>query len=214
LAALEGILAEAELELADVARTWFFNADILDWYGEFNRVRTAHYAHHAFRIGATPASTGVAGSNPAQAALVMGAWAVRGTQGRSCAWEVPSPLQGPAPAYGSSFSRAVEIRSGGLRRLLVSGTASIAPGGETLHSGEPLRQAALTLEVVGAILKSRAMGFGNVVRATAYVKHRHDAEALQAWFGSQVQLPCVWVNCDICREDLLFELELDACALA
>jgi len=209
---LETALGQADFTLADVARTWFFNDDILAWYGDFNRVRTAHYARTLFHTGSLPASTGVEGYNPAGAACVIGAWAVQPLDGPARVAEVGSPLQCPAPAYGSSFSRAMEIVSGGSRRVLISGTASIAPGGETLWPGDTRKQIEQTMEVVAAILRSREMDFGHVVRATAYFKHRTDTGFLVKWLqdnGLQ-SMPYVPVHCDICRDDLLFELEADA----
>jgi enamine deaminase RidA (YjgF/YER057c/UK114 family) len=205
-------LGRAGFGLADVARTWFFNDDILAWYGDFNRVRTACYAHTLFHTGSLPASTGVEGYNPAGAACVMGAWAVQPLEGATRVAEVASPLQCPAPAYGSSFSRAMEIASGGSRRLLVSGTASIAPGGETLWPGDTRKQIEQTMEVVAAILRSRDMNLGDVVRATAYFKHRADTVLFEKWLQAhELQtMPHVLVHCDICRGDLLFELEADA----
>src|SRR5260221_1307141 len=122
---LEAALERAGFELSDVVRTWFYNDSMLAWYGDFNRVRSAHYTNVRFRTGSLPASTGVAARNPAGAALAIAAWAVRPIDGKVCAREVGSPLQCPAPAYGSSFSRAMEIDSGGWKRLLISGTASI-----------------------------------------------------------------------------------------
>ncbi|MBI5381446.1 MAG: hypothetical protein HZA31_06060 [Opitutae bacterium] len=209
---LETALHQAGFELADVARTWFFNDDILAWYGDFNRVRTAYYSRKPFRIGSLPASTGVEGYNPAHAALVMGAWAVKPLQASACVQEVASPLQCPAPAYGSSFSRAMEISSGGIRRLLVSGTASIAPGGATMWPGDTRKQIDLTMEVIAAMLHSKGMTLADTTRATAYFKHAADRAIFAAWLAehSLQTMPYVPVHCDICRDDLLFELELDA----
>jgi enamine deaminase RidA (YjgF/YER057c/UK114 family) len=209
---LETALGQADFTLADVARTWFFNDDILAWYGDFNRVRTTHYARTLFHTGSLPASTGVEGYNPAGAACVIGAWAVQPLNGATRVAEVESPLQCPAPAYGSSFSRAMEIASGGRRRVLISGTASIAPGGETLWPGDTRKQIEQTMEVIAAILRAREMNFSDVVRATAYFKHRTDMGLFEKWRqanGLQT-MPYVPVHCDICRDDLLFELELDA----
>jgi enamine deaminase RidA (YjgF/YER057c/UK114 family) len=208
----ETALARAGFTLADVARTWFFNDDILAWYGDFNRVRTAHYARTLFHMGSLPASTGVEGYNPAGAACVMGAWAVQPLDGATRVAEVGSPLQCPAPAYGSSFSRAMEIASGGRRRVLVSGTASIAPGGETLWPGDTGKQIEQTMEVIAAILRTREMDFGDVTRATAYFKHRTDIGLFEKWLqDNRLQtMSYVPVHCDICRDDLLFELEVDA----
>src|ERR1019366_1387059 len=125
---LEWALDQAGFELADVVRTWFYNDDILAWYGDFNRVRSAHYAGVKWRTGSLPASTGIGARNIDGAALVVAAWAMRPLDGAARAREVGSPLQCPAPAYGSAFCRAMELDSGGCRRLFVSGTASIYPG--------------------------------------------------------------------------------------
>jgi enamine deaminase RidA (YjgF/YER057c/UK114 family) len=205
-------LGQAGFTLADVARTWFFNDDILAWYGDFNRVRTAHYARTLFHTGSLPASTGVEGYNPAGAASVMGAWAVQPLDASARVAEVASPLQCPAPAYGSSFSRAMEISSGGRRRVLVSGTASIAASGETLWPGDTRKQIEQTMEVIAAMLRLREMNFSDVTRATAYFKQQADTALFAKWLqanGLQT-FPYVPVHCDICRDDLLFELELDA----
>ena len=212
---LECVLDLAGFEMADVMRTWFYNDDILSWYGEFNRVRTALYSGVKWRTGATPASTGVSGRNPDGAALAVAAWAVRPLDATASVREIISPLQCPAPNYGSSFSRAVEVQSGGLRRLFVSGTASIYSGGETAHVGNIRKQVELTMEVIVALLQAREMSWSDVTRATAYFKN----PGYQAYFAEwcavrQATLPVVNVNCDICRDDLLWELELDACVVA
>lgn len=210
---LESALDLAGFELSDVVRTWFYNDAILGWYNEFNRVRSAHYAQVKFRTGSIPASTGVAGRNPAGAALAVAALAMQPLKDGARAFEVGSPLQCPAPAYGSSFARAMEIESGGWRRLLISGTASIHPNGLTAWVGNAKKQIDLTMEVIAAILHDRAMSFRDVTRATAYFKHPAFTPYFDAWLASRElrQMPFVSMHCDICRDDLLFELELDAC---
>lgn len=208
---LECALDLAGFELGDVMRTWFYNDDILSWYDEFNRVRSAHYANVKWRTGSLPASTGVEGYNPAGAALAVAAWAVRPFRGTSCAREIGSPLQCPAPKYGSSFSRAMELDTGGWRRLFISGTASIHPGGQTAHLGDAKKQIELSMEVVAAILESRGMDFTNTTRAIAYFKDPAFKPYFDAWCAERdLTLPVVPVHCDICRHDLLFEIELDA----
>lgn len=213
---LECALDLAGFALGDVVRTWFYNENILGWYDDFNRVRTQHYATVKWRTGSLPASTGVAGRNPAGAALAVAAWAMRPSDPAARAMEVASPLQCPAPNYGSSFARAMEINSGGWRRVLVSGTASIHPGGQTAWVGNPKKQIDLTMEVIAAILESRGMAFRDVTRATAYFQHPLFVPYFERWCDARElrHLPCVPVHCDICRHDLLFELELDAAARA
>lgn len=206
-------LAKVGFSYGDIARTWFYNDEILAWYDDFNRVRTAFYAPQKFTTGSLPASTAVLGRNPGGAALTFGAWAVVPHSADVIVREIASPLQCPAPAYGSSFSRAMEISSGGRKRLLVSGTASIEPGGKTVWQGDATKQIALTMEVVEAMLRPSGLGFGDVTRATAYFKHAADQKIFQSWLEAHglTAMPVVPVHCDICRDDLLFEIELDAC---
>jgi len=125
---------------------------------------------------------------------------------------IPSPKQCPAPAYGSAFSRAVEIHSPGFRQVLISGTASIEPGGATAHVGDVQAQIDLTMEVVESILESRGMSLADTSRATAYFRSGSDAPRFIEWMERHEirNLPVVHACCDICRDDLLFELELDA----
>jgi enamine deaminase RidA (YjgF/YER057c/UK114 family) len=209
---LTASLARAGFSLEDVVRTWFFNDELLAWYREFNEVRTRLYSRTQFRSGSLPASTGVSARNPDHAALTLGAWAVQPSTAAARVQEVASPLQCPAPNYGSSFSRAIEIQSPGARQLLVSGTASITPDGRSIHNGDITAQIDLSMEVVAAILASRQMTWAEVSRATAYFKSAADAPVFARWLARHGQwtLPVVCAVCDICRDDLLFEIELDA----
>jgi enamine deaminase RidA (YjgF/YER057c/UK114 family) len=152
--------------------------------------------------------------NPAGAALTAAAWALkpRAANGPALHATVASPLQGPAPAYGSAFSRAVEVQGAGYRQLVISGTASITPDGRTAHVGDVPKQIELTMQVVAELLRSRQMTFADVTRATAYFKSPADAPAFAAWLQRHdlATLPVVSACCAICRDDLLFEIELDA----
>ncbi len=209
--------AEATLRLAGmgfehVYRTWLFVEDILGWYGDLNRVRTAFYSERGVFRGVVPASTGVGASNPVGAALTMDALAVSPLDGRIQIRPVESPLQCSAQNYGSSFSRALEIVEPGLRRLVVSGTASIGRDGSTLCVGDVAAQTDWTLDVVEAILRSRAMDWSDVTRAVAYFRNPSDWCVLpDRWVRRGApDLPVITAASVICRDDLLFEIELDA----
>jgi enamine deaminase RidA (YjgF/YER057c/UK114 family) len=209
---LQAVLAQAGFELADTVRTWFFLENILAWYDDFNRARTEIYSGVKFRTGSLPASTGVGAKNPDGAALALAAWACRPLGTHSGAAEVASPLQCPAPAYGSSFSRAMEIPSDAGGHLTISGTASIAPDGKTLWAGDVRKQIGLTMDVVEAILRSRGLSFAGITRATAYFRRAADAGIFAEWLAANqlADLPVVSAQCDVCRNDLLFELEAEA----
>ena len=209
---LQTVLSRGGFELADTVRTWFFLENILSWYDDFNRARTKIYSGVKFRSGSAPASTGVGAKNPDGTALMLAAWAVRPLKSTAQAREIASPLQCPAPAYNSTFSRAMEVSSSSGRRLFISGTASIAHGGKTLWVGDVRKQIDLTMDVVEAILRSRGMSFADLTRATAYFRHPIDAVLFVQWLTSNrsVKIPILTAQCDVCRDDLLFELEADA----
>jgi enamine deaminase RidA (YjgF/YER057c/UK114 family) len=209
---MERLLLEAGMEMTNAVRTWFFLDDILSWYQSFNAVRNEFYGQKKVFNGRVPASTGIGGHNPFGAALVAGAWAVQTGEGSAVTHEVPSPLQCSSLEYGSAFSRAVSVDTPFCRRLLVSGTASIGPDGRSLHTDDLHGQIGLSMKVVQEILASRRFNFSDVTRATAYFKNIQDAPAFDLWRKRQglEPFPLITTQSTICRDDLLFEIELDA----
>lgn len=209
---LERALAGAGMAMPDIVRTWFYIDDILSWYGGFNAVRSEFFKKRHMAGRSAPASTGVEGENPARAALVVSALAVRPKARGAAVRALPSPLQGPAPAYGSLFSRAAEISTPAYRSLFISGTASIEAGGKTIHAGDTDAQIAFTMKVVEALLSSRGMDRSDVTRAIAYFRNAGDIPAYERYCeraGSPALRPLM-LQSVICRDDLLFEIEADA----
>jgi len=209
---LENLLMQAGMDFTHVVRTWFYNRDILAWYEDFNKVRDEFFRERNLYDGVCPASTGIGGSNPAGTALTAGLIAMKTESAYPAVTEVPSPMQCPALDYGSSFSRAVEAAFKDHRRLFVSGTASIEPGGATAHVGNVEAQIMLTMDVVTAILESRDMSWSDVVRGIAYVLRAEDGAVYARCCAERdvAQLPVVVANNIVCRKDLLFEIEVDA----
>jgi enamine deaminase RidA (YjgF/YER057c/UK114 family) len=210
---MEGALAQAGMDFSHVARTWIYLAALLDWYADFNRVRNAFFTARGVFSGLVPASTGIGAGNHAGAAMAAGLFAMKPKHKAVRVFAVPSPLQCPAPNYKSAFSRAVEIEFPDRRHLLVSGTASIAPDGTTVHTGDVDQQIGLTMRVVEGILKSRNMDWADVTRGIVYFRDADD-EARFRDFCRQRKLPRMPLitvgNVIICRDDLLFEIEVDA----
>ena len=209
---METVLGKAGMDFSNVIRTWIYLEDLLDWYGSFNEVRTSFFAERGVFDRFVPASTGISGANPYGTAMMASALAVAPKSGQFTITAVNSPLQCPAPAYGSSFSRGVEFGRPGCRRLSVSGTASIAPDGETAHLGDIDAQIELTFDVVHAILDSRHMDWGNAAKAIAYLKEASYITAFDDYCRANgvENIPFVITENHVCRHDLLFEMELDA----
>jgi enamine deaminase RidA (YjgF/YER057c/UK114 family) len=207
-------LAQAGMTFKHVYRTWFRNRDILAWYSDFNHVRTEFFNKLGVFDGLLPASTGISAGNPFGADLVAGLWALKPKHPDTRVCVVDSPLQDSACRYGSSFSRAVEVQRGDLRHLTISGTASIGPDGRTMHVGNIDAQVDQTMRVVRAILNSRHMDWPNVVRGLAYFRHSADIGAYSRWAaGQRATLPVIELNHTVCRDDLLYEIEVDARAV-
>jgi len=213
---IEGALADVGMGFEHVVRTWFFNDRILDWYDDFNRVRTEFLRERGIFDGLVPASTGVGMPNALGSALVADVVAVRPGDDTVLIETVVSPLQCSAEDYGSSFSRAVELTTPHHRRLFVSGTASIEPGGRTAHAGNVAAQIDRTATVIHAILESRGMDWEHVTRSTAFFRRAVDTPRLGEWcrVHGVPHLHVVGTESFICRDDLLFELEVDACLSA
>lgn len=209
---MEAGLKQAGMSFADVARTWLYLANILDWYGPFNLARDEFFKHRRQFDIIVPASTGIGGANPHGAAMLAGAIAIQPKSKTSTLREVISPLQNSALDYGSSFSRAVEFKTDKTQRLWVSGTASIEPGGDTVHLDDAANQIDLTMRVVEAILESIGMGWQDLTRSIAYLKQA-DYLPLFTDYCREYDIPLTpWLitENDVCRDNLLFEIEIDA----
>ncbi len=208
LADADRLLAAGNLGWPDVARTWFWLRDILHWYGDFNRVRNEGYrtrgllrADGAHRL---PASTGI-GIAPANGS--HGAMDFIAESGAApIARLLRAGRQNPASAYGSAFSRATVSVTPFGRRIQVSGTASIGADGRTLHGGDPRGQIAETLRCVQAVLAEAGATDRDVVQALVYCR----TPAVERFYREEFSAPPFEgpiLIADICRDDLLFEVE-------
>ena len=210
LTAIQDALADADMHFQDVVRTWFYNDDILAWYAEFNHARTAFFQQN--KITLIPASTGIGVANLSGNALVCRVIAVHPKTSSVTVRRVVSPLQHEPSSYGSSFSRVMEVADRAGRILYISGTASILLNGETAHTGDIEGQIEKTMEVVEAILTHNGMNLSDCTRAIAYFRNREHMPFWEKYCRNhQLQeLPVILTKCDVCRDDLLFEIELDA----
>ena len=208
---MERGLAAAGLKFSHVIRTWFYLKDILGWYGEFNQARTAFFEERGVFRGLLPASTGI-GIDQMDCGLTAAVLAVEPLSPKVRIREIESPLQCPAPDYRSSFSRAVEVASPAGSRLYISGTASIAPDGQSVFAEDVDQQIDLTFKVIESMLESRRMGWEQVTRAVAYFRDEKDipklAKHLKRYAIPGEALHCV--EATVCRDELLFEVGLDA----
>lgn len=195
-----------------VPRIWMWLGDILAWYEDFNYVRNKVFTECGI-LGkdgtqSMPASTGI-GLGPADGSQCsMNLTAVLDSADSMQHLQATGKQQ-CALDYGSAFSRACKAPSPAGQTVFVSGTASIDTSGATTNIDDALGQITDTIVNVRTVLRQMQCSDEDVVGVTAYCKTTevekifNDLKEKPAW-------PWVTVICDICRDDLLFEIEAAA----
>lgn len=213
---LVDLLGRHEWSIADVKRTWFYLRDILTWYDAFNEIRNNTFRKTGIMGEASsiiPASTGIEGNNRRGSFCTLDVLAMRRIDGRPVdVMRVINPKQNEAPEYGSAFARALNIRLGDHALVLVSGTAAIDERGRSLFPRDPVRQIRRTLENLCALLANAEATPDQIVQATVFVKHKEVWPVfvrLASEFGFNAE-GCVAMVADVCRPDLLFEMDATA----
>jgi enamine deaminase RidA (YjgF/YER057c/UK114 family) len=212
----EALLSEAGGTLANVSRTWMWLGNILDWYDDFNRVRNELFkARGLLReggAGTLPASTGIGIGPWGQRCCTMDFCAVLGDQKPQ--FLLAGGNQDAASKYNSAFSRAAVSSTPAGKTVYVSGTAAIDSTGQTTHIGDIQGQIEDTVANVNAVLRNASCGPQDVVSAIAYCKTPQVERAFRSGWGSLLRGPYVVAIADVCRENLLFEIEATAIARA
>ena len=198
----------------DVVRTWIYLRRILDWYDEFNRVRSDFHITRGLdgRMEGRPfpASTGIQGGSGREECL-MDLLTLRAAPGANVQTHpiLASRRQNDAFAYGSAFSRAMSLSIEDRQTIFVSGTASIDSDGRTVHADRSEEQLFETLLSIAAVLEPLGGSLNDIALGTLFHK---DEKILASYRNVSQQLgvddlPLVPVRADICRHDLVVEIE-------
>ncbi len=216
----QNILQQENIHFRSVVRTWIYLDEILDWYGEFNRARNTRFTEYGL-LGLSekenteaeqiylPASTGILGKNPHGAAGTMDVWAVDSSNNGVYISQTSGVEQKSPYRYGSAFSRAMTLKEKDATHILLSGTASIDEHGKTVYLDNPSEQMRKTLQVVQSLIKWEGASLDHIQEATVFFKCAKDAQyydKVAKEFGIK-DLPAVFVVADVCRQDLLFEID-------
>jgi enamine deaminase RidA (YjgF/YER057c/UK114 family) len=207
----ETLLKNAGVDLFAVPRTWMWLGDILKWYDDFNGVRNLFFTERGLlgqRGARMPASTGI-GIGPNNGAVcAMDLTAVIEPR-NALSYLDAGGNQDSAFRYGSAFSRGSRAVSPAGSTIFVSGTASIDAAGKTTNIGNPRAQIADTIQNVRAILQQMHCTDDDVVHSLIYCKTA-DIEQLFRKEFSDLRWPKITMIADVCRHDLLFEIEATA----
>jgi chorismate lyase / 3-hydroxybenzoate synthase len=201
-------------------RAWNYLADInlerngLERYRQFNIGRhDAFLAHGRLAQGNVPAACALG--------TTRGPLTIAFIAGRSAPTPIENPRQVSAYHYPSeygprspTFSRAAFAQLPGQELLFISGTASIV-GHRTLHIGDVAGQTRETLANIEALIQSAnekahsAPYTLNDLSLRVYVRHGAHYPVVQAIIEERLgaDAAVTYVQADICRGDLLVEIE-------
>jgi len=206
------ILNSFQMKESAIARTWLFMRDILNDYDELNNTRKQFFAKwHTTANHFLPASTGIQNHIAGNEILAFEFCAFSGDN--ITIKQISSPLQNEPTDYGKLFSRAVAVGFPNSKLLFISGTAAIDKAGSSAYIGNFESQMAFTLEVVSAILSQEKGSFSNVAQAIVYLKRKKDMDSCLRIFdgvGFPRDRALFQIDVDICRDNLLCEIEVTA----
>ncbi len=204
-------------------RFWNYIADInghsfgLERYRQFNLGRQDAFLAHGREV---------AGKVPAACALgsAHGPLTVAFLAGRVAPLSIENPRQTSAYDYpqqygprSPTFSRACLVHLGNEEVLFISGTASVV-GHATLHPADVVAQTRETMTNISAVLAeanrlSSQPGFDLAgLNYKVYIRHPADLAQIRAELAHCVgdSPKAVYLQADICRQDLLLEIEATA----
>ena len=228
-AKLNSLLSAYGFEVDDIVRQWNYIGNIIACkdgkqnYQEFNDARSRYYASGEWRNG-YPAATGIGSTE----GVIVGGIAFKKANGTGV-YPIDNPLQVAAHIYSKNvlidsdknavkstpkFERAKLIESAGGVYCFVSGTAAIR-GEESVDSTSAKLQTIRTIENIEYLVsKENLVRFGCKPYELKYaflhifVKNREDyADIRSVIEESYPQVPALYSIADVCRNELLVEIE-------
>ena len=233
---LRAVLAQAGASFTDVARVWLYQGGItemegdLERYRELNRARTDFFERNPFDVRPLaaksghviyPASTGI---GTLGRGLMTTCLALQTERRDVQMLPLENPLQTSAFSYPKSysskspkFSRAMAMRIGDHVTTWISGTASIV-NAETVHIGDVEKQTEQTLTNIERLIDAAnferagwsdaGATMDDLAKIRVYVKRHEDYEKCRAVCERRLgRIPAIYAQADVCRPDLLVEIE-------
>ncbi|MDR1384403.1 MAG: hypothetical protein LBJ67_11275 [Planctomycetaceae bacterium] len=233
---LQTLLVRESYNISNLYRTWLYLGHIVDIedetqrYKELNRARTdffngqdfiTDFLPQGYRGVAFPASTGIGADDYD---VVISSQAIKSERKNLILVPLENPLQTPAFDYGQvyspqspKFSRAMAFVDGNDAKVYISGTASITDS-ESRFQGNPEHQTHQTLDNIAALVTEENLskhginGFRATLEqlavARVYVKNPSDFPTIRRVCEERIYgTPIVYVFADVCRPELLVEIE-------
>ena len=229
---LDALLTAHGFAVDDIVRQWNYIGNIVACrngkqnYQEFNDARSNYYARGSWANG-YPAATGIGVSSEG---IIVGGIAFRKTEHSSSGIHpIDNPLQVAAHVYSRKvlidddvnavkstpkFERAKLIETARGACCFVSGTAAIR-GEESVDASSVAMQTRKTIENIEYLVSpENLVRYGcspydlKYVKLHVFIKHAEDYAAVRAVVEeSYPQVPAIYTVADVCRGELLVEIE-------
>jgi len=226
------MLKKQKMQTKDIVRQWNYIGHItgvtggIQHYQTFNDARADFYGDSNWKTNGYPAATGIGMSANR---LIVSFIAMCPFDDQVHIQPLNNSLQTPAHAYSGKvlicsndneqhatpkFERAKIIRNESFGICFISGTAAIR-GEQSMNSMDAALQTRQTLENIQYLISDKNLqenGISGKVSTPSllrvYVKYRKDMEAVITEVGKVwPQIPAVYLEAGICREELLVEIE-------
>ncbi|EPR07729.1 endoribonuclease L-PSP [Ruminiclostridium papyrosolvens] len=213
------VLNKYDFQLKNVIRTWIYLDKILLQYDEFNKARTKVFLENGLWSDSVdvdkteeiymPASTGISCGNPHGLTVISDVLAIRTKNSEKFNFSSESGKdQKSAMRYGSAFSRAILLDDKTSRYVYLSGTASIDDSGNTVYLDDIGLQIDKTYSVIDALLDISSMKLNNMVEGTVFLKKAEYIDVFIEYCKRRnIELPALITVADVCRDNLLFEMD-------
>lgn len=211
------ILTEEGFSFQNVCRTWIYLHEILNQYDLFNKARNKVFHEYGllkakceeFEKIYMPASTGIEGGNIYNASGIMDVMAVKVKCNEIHIFNENGRLQNSAFRYGSAFSRSMIIEDLAKRQLYLSGTASIDRDGKSVFLNNIEMQIENTFSIIRQLIQKQGFTINDLSEATVFLKDSKYVEVFKQYCrkNNLEQLPFVVVVSNVCRNNLLFEMD-------
>ncbi|MBC8545653.1 hypothetical protein H8711_01705 [Clostridiaceae bacterium NSJ-31] len=201
----------------DIVRKWIYLSEMEQNYQGLNDGRRQFYQEEGIDYSGSaaelPASTCIGGDYGCGRSVSMDLACVNKRRPHPELIRVynirQNEAEGDTYLFKPTFSRGMVIRDEKLVEMQISGTASIDRDGKTAFIGQPYEQIKWTLINVLGLLEQQGMTFDDMVQSNCFFKEReyYDLflDLLQELKIADFAPVCV-VG-DVCRTDLLFELD-------
>ncbi len=236
----EQLLQQEEMEMTNIIRQWNYiehitkksaiDNQVFQNYQLFNDIRAEYYKKYTFEWG-YPAATGI---GMYAGGIIVDFFAVK-PSGDISAFPLKNPKQTNAHQYSAKvlgenmyakkdkksppkFERAKVLTNGKDTGIYISGTASII-GEDTIGKGDIEKQTQTTIDNIKILITPENLKSINLPSSSnikfrnvkAYIKYPEDYLSVEALCKSNFgEIPTICLISDICRDDLLVEIEGEA----